>query len=499
MPSFPRGVLLSRAGVILMRDARIEAPTSNIFSPDFGNEFTIIVSLRSQRANNAFLFSVKNKKNRLQFGIQLLPKKIVVYIAEKKSVYFSYSVHNGQWHSFAIGVSERSVSFYAECGGKHVSKETLTNPQKLGSDGSLTLGRMNLKAVQFEGVLCQLDIYPSAQASANYCNYVKKQCRLADTYRSAPPLVNEASSGYLGLTPKSMDSQYSDGSPVNITEQHTVTKPSSNPVTNNIATVTSLNQHSSLKPTLRQDAKNHSAQGITERVPLLHSNTVETDSSPVLDSVTQQTEVGVKLRKGTSARRGAGPQESQSEKASKDANRTKMQPKQDKSPPLISPVKQSKIKESLQDESRLRQSMDNVMEVQLKINRTLYRSPEQMSANNQVDPWEEAPYTDASFNTETAYDVDMENYDYSYGDLDYSVDYDGLPGPKGDPGPPVSVNIINVFNNFAFDIYAIQHAKSVTGVHHRHSVHVYRCYRTECLFSMRVWQKHNTNKTTRFA
>ncbi|CAB1323931.1 unnamed protein product, partial [Coregonus sp. 'balchen'] len=177
------------AGVLLSPDSHIEAATGGLFPPELGEEFSVVVSLSSWRANNAFLFSVRDGRDKLQFGIQLLPRKVVVYTGEKASVYFTYDVHDGRQHSFAVGVRPRSVSFHADCGAVQQREQTLTRSQGLGSGsrGLLTLGRIKSKAAQFQGFICQLDIYPSAQASARYCHYLKKQCWLADTFRSPPP------------------------------------------------------------------------------------------------------------------------------------------------------------------------------------------------------------------------------------------------------------------------------------------------------------------------
>lgn len=147
-----------------------------------------MVSLSSWRANNAFLFSVKDGRDRLHFGIQLLPHRVVVYTAEKAPIYFTYNWQDGRQHPFAFGVRTRSVSFYADCGAVQQWEQTLGRSQTLGDSGGLfTLGRMNSKAAPFNGRVCQLDIYPSAQAAAHYCNYLKTQCRLADTYRLPLP------------------------------------------------------------------------------------------------------------------------------------------------------------------------------------------------------------------------------------------------------------------------------------------------------------------------
>nr|XP_017209263.1 collagen alpha-1(XXIV) chain [Danio rerio] len=182
VPTLPAGV-----GVTLARDALSEAPSAGLLPAGTEQEFSIIVSLSSWRANNAFLFSVRDARDGLQFGIQLLPGRIAVHTGGKTSLYFKHDVQDGRWHSFAVGVRARSVSLYALCGDVHHEEQTLTRVQTLPADGRLSVGRMDSRAPQFEGALCQLDIYPSAQAAAHYCQYLKKQCRLSDTFRSQSP------------------------------------------------------------------------------------------------------------------------------------------------------------------------------------------------------------------------------------------------------------------------------------------------------------------------
>ncbi|XP_010280249.1 PREDICTED: collagen alpha-1(XXIV) chain-like, partial [Phaethon lepturus] len=181
----PQGVRLTVSGVVLTSDARIESPITQVIPSNLGHQFTILVGLYSYRVNNAFLFSIRSK-SRLQFGVQLLPRKVVVYTGGKQPAYFGYSVHNEQWHSFAIDIRDKTVSIFAECGKKYYSREILSEVETFDLDGVFTLGRMNSHSVSFEGVICQLDIIPSAEASANYCKYVKQQCRQAETYRSLP-------------------------------------------------------------------------------------------------------------------------------------------------------------------------------------------------------------------------------------------------------------------------------------------------------------------------
>uniref|UniRef100_A0A8C5PS04 Laminin G domain-containing protein n=1 Tax=Leptobrachium leishanense TaxID=445787 RepID=A0A8C5PS04_9ANUR len=155
---------LTERGLVLTPNAVIEFPVESNFRHSLGK-------------------TIRNK-SRLCFGVQLLPKKLIVHIGGRKSVFFDYNVHGGRWHSFAIGIGDQSVSLSFHCGKKFFTKKVAFEIQDLGTGTVFTLGRMDPHSAQFEGVICQLEMIPSAEASANYCQYVKRQCRHADTYRS---------------------------------------------------------------------------------------------------------------------------------------------------------------------------------------------------------------------------------------------------------------------------------------------------------------------------
>uniref|UniRef100_A0A8B9FS96 Thrombospondin-like N-terminal domain-containing protein n=1 Tax=Amazona collaria TaxID=241587 RepID=A0A8B9FS96_9PSIT len=148
----PQGVRLTVSGVVLTSDAHIESPIIQVLPSSLGHQFTVLVGLYSYKINNAFLFSIRNK-SRLQFGVQLLPRKVVVFTGGKHSIYFDYSVHNEKWHSFAIDIRGKTVSIFAECGKKRYSREVLSEVETFDLDALFTLGRMNSHSVSFEGVI----------------------------------------------------------------------------------------------------------------------------------------------------------------------------------------------------------------------------------------------------------------------------------------------------------------------------------------------------------
>ncbi|XP_010006252.1 PREDICTED: collagen alpha-1(XXVII) chain B-like [Chaetura pelagica] len=187
----PQGVIPFKSGVIFTQRARVEAPLSTILPTGSSTDLLLVLSFCSHRINNAFLFAVKSKKKKLQLGVQFVPGKIIVYVGHKRSVYFDYNVHDGQWHNVAIELRGQTVTLFSACGKRRAHADLhFKKDEALDPNGSFLFGKMNQHSVQFEGAICQFDIYPSAKAAHHYCKYLKKQCRQADTYRpNLPPLL----------------------------------------------------------------------------------------------------------------------------------------------------------------------------------------------------------------------------------------------------------------------------------------------------------------------
>lgn len=386
-----------------------------------------MVSLSSWRANNAFLFSIRDGRDRLRFGIQLLPRRVVVYTAEKTSIYFTYNWQDGRQHPFAIGVRARSVSFYADCGAVQQREQTLGRSQTLGdSRGVFTLGRMNSKAAPFSGRVCQLDIYPSAQAAAHYCSYLKKKCRLADTFR-------------LPLPPSILDIKANDPPSNSLTKSSGITSTYRAPTREaKLTPGISVTQTSILKTSVKlyQGDQSH----ISALDPQANSTTSvfqpDSPSSPRLNGQaeldptysTTMTTIKMLLAKESDSQEDGNFSENSTEEESSSISL----PSPHATPDLTSPAKQSLVKEGLRNnsitgsrDSRF-QSQETLKEYMRANGTTLYRE-------NQVDTSEQHDL-DGSYD-----DVDMGGYDYGYEEPDVFYDYeDVFHGPKGEPGPPVS-------------------------------------------------------------
>uniref|UniRef100_A0A8C6Q6E1 Thrombospondin-like N-terminal domain-containing protein n=1 Tax=Nothobranchius furzeri TaxID=105023 RepID=A0A8C6Q6E1_NOTFU len=412
-PPYTKVPSLSGYGVLLDTNSFYEIPVSSLFPAEFGDEFSFVISLSSWRANNAFLFSIKDGRDRLRFGIQLLPRRVVVYTAEKSSIYFNYNWQDGRQHAFGVGVRSRSVSFYADCGVVQQREQTLGRSQTLGESGHLfSLGRMNSKATPFIGRLCQLDIYPSAQAAAHYCNYLKKQCRLADTYR-------------LTLMPSGLDIKADDYTSNPLTKSlhgvpatlHTFTK----------VTTEKMSPRSQVVTTLRLKTQLH----LREQSHIYTQNPLSPDG-PTHTPPTKQAVVDLPHATSTDVlAKSSQPQGNtdQFENSTEDRSSSSSQQTSETFPGLISPVRQSRVKEGLGNnfgDSDLRpKEAHRTLESHRRANSTtLYR-------DNQVDTSEQH-IVDGSYD-----DGDSGGYDYGYEEMDFLYDYeDGFRGPKGEPGPP---------------------------------------------------------------
>lgn len=408
----PRGVRLTVSGVVLTGDAYIESPTIQVIPSNLGRQFTILVGLYSYRVNNAFLFSIR-KKSRLQFGVQLLPRKVVVYTGWKQSIHFDYSVHNEQWHSFAIDIRDKTVSIFAECGKKYYSSEVLSEVEIFDLDSLFTLGRMNSHSVSFEGVICQLDIIPSAEAAANYCKYVKQQCRQAETYRSllGAPRVSDG----LDVFSKMMTVEKKQSEGISAYRR----KEASNIPVTTVAQIVFLPEHF--------ESRNVSASGFAEAKLLLLEAWPETEFQEKINLPPHQQEMS---EKRSITKLPSGSYTNTSDNITKDAGRQS-------EPSLISPVKQSKTETKRTDKAN--QHIEESSKTQQIFNTTLYSLPADISLDNQLNPGQEGVFdADETYHMETSYEISVDNYSYDYEDLDKMFEMGSVRGPKGETGPPVS-------------------------------------------------------------
>ncbi|GLD51616.1 collagen alpha-1(XXVII) chain A-like protein, partial [Lates japonicus] len=210
--SVPAGVIPFRSGIILNQRAHIEAPLRSVFPAAIWPNLALVLSVRSHRVNSAFLFTLLSDRRKLLLGLQLVPGNLVLHTGPNTSVALPYEPHDGQWHQLAVGINGQRVTLYASCGEQSVHADFGWDSEEGLSpelQSSFLLGRtsQHQASAHFEGAICQFDLVPSAQAAHNYCRYIKKQCREADTYRPnlsplLPILPRETNITATAATPK---------------------------------------------------------------------------------------------------------------------------------------------------------------------------------------------------------------------------------------------------------------------------------------------------------
>lgn len=423
----PQGVHVTESGVILTNDSYIESPLVKILPVNLEQPFTILIGLQSYRVNNAFLFSIRSK-NRLQLGVQLLPKKLVVYLGGKQSVFFNYSVHDERWHSFAIAVTNQDVSMFVECGKKYFSRETLSEVQTFDSNSVFTLGSMNNNSVHFEGVVCQLDIIPSAEASASYCRYVKQQCRPGTSLPHTTIVSTKIPEN--SLLPKRLGEK--------VLSQDTVTENKSvlDFTNNDSVAVNKQQEHQISRSQLTSlHSQNVSAMDLVNHV-------IQTK-----ELITEQL-IQANLSLPMSHRSLNEPRKKNKDKfislLNVSDNITQHNDKITGLSPLnkisssLPHIKQDTIK-NLKKAITANLHTNELIELQQILNTTLYRVTDEPSVDNHLDLRKEGEFDpDATYPIENSYETELYDYYYYYEDLNTVLEMENLRGPKGDTGPPVS-------------------------------------------------------------
>lgn len=431
----PQGVHITESGVILTNDAYIESPLRKILPVHLEQQFTILIGLQSHKVNNAFLFSIRNK-NRLQFGVQLLPKKVVVHLGGKQSIFFNYSVHDERWHSFAITIRNQLVSMFVECGKKSFSREIHLELQTFDSNSVFTLGSMNNDSVHFEGIVCQLDIIPTAEASAYYCRYVKQQCRPGTSLLHSTIIPTQT------LENADLPKPFGE----HILSGDTLTKGTNTPniINNESAIANKQQEHQTSRSPLTSlhpgkvsdvDLESHGIQD-EEIIPEEHT----------------QTNLSLSMTHHLFSEARTNTQEKFSSPSNVSSNLTQHNDRVtglillEKISSILPHKKQGTVINGKKAITANLQT-NELMELQQILNTTLYRVTDEPSVDNHLDLRKQSEIdSDATYPIENSYETELYDYYYYDEDLNTMLKMENLRGPKGDTGPPVSCCFFKCLN-----------------------------------------------------
>lgn len=417
--SIHNGIIPFRAGVILTERAHIQAPLRTVIPASYNTtDLSLILSLSVHRTNSAFLFSALSKKRKVQLGVQFVPGKVLVHVGQKSAVSFDYDIYDGQWHSLALDIRGQQVFLHTSCGKKNMHADLRSKKQDaLDPEGSFLLGKMDHNSVPFEGAICQFDIYPSAEAAHNYCDYIKKQCREADTYRPAfPPLLP-----LFSIDPNNAATHIT---PLSLTE---ISKKALTPT----LAFTGENIRTTALPSVDSVMLNKTSvyQAVSAAKPGAVS--VSPPVHPGLESPSKFPAQAVTASPGINVTPPNPKPTSHTIKATKQVDANSPQPSGNRMLPVFS--RSSEMKPNLQSAAASTQESPSnaVFSHEQQLTTGAPREPEpKVTIVLDVKPTSLIPVTPAATDAFQTFDLEP---------TQFSV-LAGSPGLKGEPGPPVSLN-----------------------------------------------------------
>lgn len=160
-------------------------PTWELF-PDghFPENFSVLITLRGQPANQSVLLSIYDEGGARQLGLALGPA--LGLLGDSFSpLPQQVNLMDGRWHRVAISVDGRMVTLVADC---EPQPPTLgQGPRFISTAGLTVLGTQDLGEETFEGDIQELLISPDPQAAFQACERYLPGCDNLDPVATGAP------------------------------------------------------------------------------------------------------------------------------------------------------------------------------------------------------------------------------------------------------------------------------------------------------------------------
>uniref|UniRef100_A0A3P8YVK5 Fibrillar collagen NC1 domain-containing protein n=1 Tax=Esox lucius TaxID=8010 RepID=A0A3P8YVK5_ESOLU len=157
LPSLPEGVrkvpgfcTSRRSGTAdhayrITKKAQISAPTSQLFSGPFPENFSIMALVKAQSGLQAFLLSIYSEQGVQQLGMELGRSPVFLYedqngkpAPEDYPIFAGVNLADGKWHRIAISVSKQSVTLILDC-KKRVTRPLPRSPSPVMDTKGITV------------------------------------------------------------------------------------------------------------------------------------------------------------------------------------------------------------------------------------------------------------------------------------------------------------------------------------------------------------------------
>uniref|UniRef100_A0A8C4NJD2 Thrombospondin-like N-terminal domain-containing protein n=1 Tax=Eptatretus burgeri TaxID=7764 RepID=A0A8C4NJD2_EPTBU len=183
--SQPPGLLsTSKAGLVLSRQAWLEAPAARIIPPSLlTSNLTLLLSMRVSAPGALFRISQGSSSRVPALALQILPDRLVARFGAASAVAFPVSLLDRELHHFALTVTTERLTLWSACNRRNLSISLPAHHIKLSSQRALGPG--SVVAIggrpSFEGTLCQLDLHSGVDIAMEYCHHLRPSCNVSSS------------------------------------------------------------------------------------------------------------------------------------------------------------------------------------------------------------------------------------------------------------------------------------------------------------------------------
>uniref|UniRef100_A0A8C7XFN3 Collagen, type XI, alpha 2 n=1 Tax=Oryzias sinensis TaxID=183150 RepID=A0A8C7XFN3_9TELE len=167
----------------ITKKAQISAPTKQLFSGRFPENFSIMALVKAQAGLQAFLLSIYSEQGIQQLGIELGRSPVFLYedqngkpAPEDYPLFRGVNLADGKWHRIALSVSKKNVTLLLDCKKKMTRPLPRSNDAEVDTNGITVFGTRLLDTEVFQGDIQQLLIASNPQAAYDFCEHYSPDC-----------------------------------------------------------------------------------------------------------------------------------------------------------------------------------------------------------------------------------------------------------------------------------------------------------------------------------
>uniref|UniRef100_A0AAV2K194 Uncharacterized protein n=1 Tax=Knipowitschia caucasica TaxID=637954 RepID=A0AAV2K194_KNICA len=167
----------------ISKRAQISAPTKQLFSGRFPENFSIMALVKAHAGLQAFLLSIYSEQGIQQLGIEMGRSPVFLYedqngkpAPEDYPLFRGVNLADGKWHRIAFSVSKKNVTLLLDCKKKMTRPLARGNNAEVDTNGITVFGARLLDEEVFQGDIQQLLIASNPQAAYDFCEHYSPDC-----------------------------------------------------------------------------------------------------------------------------------------------------------------------------------------------------------------------------------------------------------------------------------------------------------------------------------